>query len=361
MALVVGDTRYHHQTDWLRQEDFMRVRLIGLVAAMGSSAASAVEMTMQNDSLVDASSAVVVTGFIAGGAAGSWLTSPCNGDVRAVQVFWRSQTGIGAQTIHQEVNVHRSGTFPTPGVVEATVGGPVLTDGVINEWRFLDENNVIPLIVPVTMGERIVVSIVFDSAPPASVGPSVVRDTNGIQPQRNAIFSNFGAGFEWRSSESLGVAGDWVIRAVVDCAAVAQEAEVAVGLSANPSAYTAGQPLSYTIVVDNAGPVAANGTTIVDIFPAAFTGASWTCSATGGASCTATGSGNITQLVNLPVGGEVVFDVNGIVAPGTTGTVTNTVTAVVAGGITDPLQSNNTATLNTQPNAGELFADGFED
>lgn len=334
-----------------------------LAGVLAVCSAQAVETTMQNDSLVNFSSAVVVTGFIAGGGAASWLTSPCAGDVRAVQVFWRSQSGIGAQVIHDAINIYRSGTFPNPGALAATVGGPVLNDGVINEWRFLDENNVIPLIVPVTMGETIVVAISFDTAPPAPGGPSVVRDTNGIVPQRNAIYSNFGLGFEWRSSESLGVTGDWVIRAVVDCPVVVQEADVAVGMSASPTSYSAGAALNYTIVVNNAGPVAALGTTVVDIFPAAYTGASWTCAATGGASCSAAGSGNITQLVNLPMGGEVVFNVAGSVAPGTTGTLVNTVTAVVPGGITDPLQNNNIATLDLLPAAlaDDIFEDGFED
>lgn len=338
----------------------MNKPILVLAGLLAGSLASAAEVTVQNDSLVDFSSAVVVTGFIAGGAAASWLTSPCNGDVRAVQVFWRSQTGIGAQVIHEAVNVYRSGTFPTPGALAATVGGPVLTDGVINEWRYLDENNVIPLIVPVTQGEIFVVAMVFDEAPPAPIGPSVVRDNNGIVAQRNAIYSNFGTGFQWRSAESLGLTGDWVIRAVVDCPVVVQQADVAVGMSATPAAYSAGQPLSYTIVVNNAGPAAALGTTVVDVFPAAYGAVNWTCLASGGASCEAGGSGNITQLVNLPVGGQVTFQVNGNVAAQTSGALVNSVTAVVPAGVSDPLPGNNTFTLSVEPASDELLKDGFE-
>jgi uncharacterized repeat protein (TIGR01451 family) len=336
--------------------------MIAFLLGLAGSPLRAAEMTVQNDSLIDFGTAVVVTGFIADGAAGSWLTSPCAGDLRAVQVFWRSQSGTSGQTIHFAIDIYRSGSFPNPGMLAETIGGPVLNDGVINEFRFLDENNVIPLIVPVTQGETVVVALVFAEAPPAPAGPSVVRDTNGIVPLRNTILSNFGSGFEWRSAESLGVSGDWVIRAVVDCQQGAQQADVAVGLTADPTSYVAGAALNYTILVDNAGPAGAPGTTVVDVFPAAYGNVNWTCSGSGGATCPASGSGNIGTQVDLPAGGEVVFDVNGIVAPGTTDSLVNSVTAVLSGGITDPLPANNTATLITEAGGGDdLFEDGFED
>lgn len=331
-----------------------------LLATAAAGAASAAEVTVQNDSLTDFGSAVVVTGFVGGGAAASWLTSPCAGNVVAVQVFWRSQSGTGAQVIHEAVRVHRAATFPVPGAVAETVAGPVLTDGVMNEWRYIDENNVIPLVVPVALGETFVVSLTFDEAPPLVVGPSVVRDTNGIQPARNTIYSDFGAGFEWRDAGTLGVTGDWVIRAVVDCQAASTEADVAVGLAASPAAYTAGAPLAYTLVVSNAGPAAAPGTTVVDLFPAAFTGAAWTCSGSGGGACAASGAGNITQLVSLPPGGQVVFDVTGTVAPGTTGALVNSATAVLGAGLSDPLPGNNTDTVVSMPDDDLIFAAGFE-
>ena len=38
-----------------------------------------------------------------------------------------------------------------------------------------------------------------------------------------------------------------------------------------------GQLITYTIVVSNAGPNAANGATVTEELPAAMTGAAWTC------------------------------------------------------------------------------------
>lgn len=323
--------------------------------------AFAAEVTVKNDALTDFGSAVVVGGFVPGEKAASWLTSPCNGNLRAVQLFWRSSSGTTGQTIHAALEIRRSGTFPEPGVMAQEIVGPVLTDGVLNEFRYLDENMAVPLVVPVTANETVVVAIRFDNNV-TGTDASVVRDTDGNQSGRNGLYAQLSPdNYVWFNSATLGVQGDWVIRAVIDCAAVPQEAEVGVGISTTPLQYTAGQALGYTIVIDNDGPVTSTSTTIVDIFPAAYTSPTWTCSASAGASCPASGSGNIANNVVLPVGGLVTFSVNGIVAPGTTGTLTNSVTAVVGGGITDPMQANNTATANTQPASTEIvFVDGFE-
>lgn len=331
------------------------------LALLGSFGVTAAEMTVKNDSLTNFSSAVIVGGFVAGEKAASWLTSPCNGDLRAVQVFWRSPAGTSGNTIHRAIQIYRSGTFPTPGALAQEIGGPVLTDGVLNEYRHLDENMAIPLVVPVSANETFVVAFEFDATVGAA-DPSVVRDVDGNQNGRNGLLAEFPAGtFTWFNSSALGVNGDWVIRAVIDCAAGPQLADVAVSASTTPAQYTAGQSLAYTIIIGNAGPVTSPNNTIVDIFPAAYTSPTWTCTPAGGATCAASGNGNITQNVGLPVGSNVTFAVTGTVAAGTTGTLVNSATAVVGGNVTDPNTNNNTATTNTMPASAVLvFANGFE-
>lgn len=327
-----------------------------------AASAQAAEVTVKNDSLTDFGPAVIVAGFSASERAASWLTSPCNGDIRAVQVFWRSPSGTTGNTIHFGLYIHRAGTFPNPGALAQTIGGPIFTDNALNEFRFLDENSTIPLIVPVTSGETFVIALEFATGITA-VDPSVVRDTDGNQTGRNALYAEFPQGtFTWFNSQTLGVNGDWVIRAVIDCAVGPNEADVGVGAMTTPESYTAGQPLSYSIVIDNAGPVSAATVTVVDIFPSAFQSPNWTCIGSGGATCPASGTGNITQNISLPVNGIATFLVNGTVAPGTTGTLTNSVTAVVGGSVTDPQTADNTATVNTSPVPTNplILADGFE-
>jgi uncharacterized repeat protein (TIGR01451 family) len=329
---------------------------LGLTLALAGQA-GANEVTIQNDSLADFGTAVIVYGFVAGERAASWLTSPCDGQLVAAQVFWTSPTGTQAAVIGSAIYIYRNGSFPNPGAIAAEIAGPVLNDGVLNEWRYLDENNSIPLSVPVTSGETVVVAFEFAEAPAAGQSPSVVRDTDGITANRNALYADLGTTFAWFNASALGVSGDWVIRAVVNCGAVATNADVSATMSATPTAYTPGAPLQYTITIGNAGPVTASNVTLVDVFPTAFQSPTWTCSSSGGASCPAPGgNGNITGTAALPAAGQLTFVANGSVAPGTTGTLSNSMTAVVVAP-TDPDTSNNIATLNLQPASAPIEAD----
>jgi uncharacterized repeat protein (TIGR01451 family) len=327
-----------------------------------AATATANEVTVQNDSLGNGGQGTIEAGFVANEKAAAWLTSPCDGNVVAVDVFWRSLFGTAPITIEDSIDIYRSGTFPTPGDLAQEIGGPVLTDGVLNEYRYLDENNTIPLIVPVVQDETFVVALTFADAPD-NQGPSVVIDEDGATPNANAIYASLGGGvYQWFSSTSLGVNGDWVIRAVVDCQSVSTQADVAVAMSSDPPQYTAGAPLGYTITVSNAGPATASSTTVVDAFPADYENVTWTCAPSGGATCPASGAGTIAGSVSLPAGSEVVFTVDGTVATGTTGTLSNSATAVVGAPQTDPDTTNNSITLDVDPVPVDdtIFADNFD-
>jgi len=333
-----------------------------LLAATLATAAQAAEVTVQNDSLTDNSSGTIQAGFVAGEKAAAWLTSPCDGNIVAAQIFWRSLTGTAQQSIEDSIDIYRSGTFPTPGDLAQEIGGPVLNDGVINEFRYLDENNTIPLSVPVQQNETFVLALTFAEAPDPTQGPSVVDDDDGIVPNHNAIYASLGGGqFGWFSNSTLGVTGDWVIRAVVDCQSSSNSADVGVSISADPPQYSPGSALTYTITIANAGPGNASSTTVVDSFPAAYTSPTWTCSGSGGGTCAASGSGTIAQTVALPAGGSVVYTVQGTVVANASGPLSNAATAVVAPPAVDPDTSNNTATLDVLPASNDtIFADGFD-
>ena len=330
--------------------------------ALAAGSAWSTEITVKNDSLVDNTSGVVEAGFASGEKAAAWLTSPCAGNIVAAQVLWLSDTGTAAQVIEDSIDIYRSGSFPNPGALAQSIGGPVLNDGVINEYRYLDQNNTIPLSVAVSQNETFIVALTFFD-PPDVTGPSVVRDSDGIQPNRNAIDAYLGGTtFQWFSNSTLGVNGDWVIRAVVDCPVVSQNADVAVTMTALPALYTAGSSLVYTITLGNSGPAASPSTSVVDIFPQAYTATNWTCTPSAGAVCTSgsSGSGNIVGAVSLPSGGGVTYSVTGSVTAGTTGILSNSATAVVGSPSLDPNTNNNTATLNTAPLSDRIFANGFE-
>ncbi len=326
--------------------------------------AAANEVTIQNDSLANGSSGTIQAGFVAGEKAASWLTTPCDGNIVAAQVFWRSLLGNAPMTIEDSIDIYRSGTFPDPGALAQEIGGPVLTDGVINEYRYLDENDTIPLIVPVVQNETFIVALTFAEAPDPSQGPSVVerRRRHRAEPQRDLRFARrrqFRAGSRTRRSASRRLGHSRRRRLPERHRPMPMSASQCPPIRRN---YTAGDALTYTITVSNAGPAAANSTTVVDAFPSAYTGVTWTCVASGGASCTSSGSGTIAATVTLPAGSQVVYSVDGIVAAGTTGTLTNSATAVVAPPASDPDTTNNTATLDLDPALPNdvIFADGFD-
>ena len=101
---------------------------------------------------------------------------------------------------------------------------------------------------------------------------------------------------------------------------------------------------TYTIAASNSGPQAVSGATVADVLPSTLTGATWTCAASGGASCTASGSGSINDLVNLPVGGSVTYNLSATVSSSANGTLSNTATITPPGGTSDPTPANNSAT-----------------
>jgi uncharacterized protein len=119
------------------------------------------------------------------------------------------------------------------------------------------------------------------------------------------------------------------------------EADLAITKTDGVASVTAGGSTTYTIVASNSGSSNVSGATVVDTFPAVLT-CTWTCAGAGGGSCTASGTGNISDTVNLPVGGSVTYTASCNIAASATGTLSNT--ATVSSGVTDRTPGNNSAT-----------------
>ena len=181
-----------------------------------SSSVYADEVVVQNDSLGAGATAAICPCFAAGEEAAVWLTSPFDGNIVAIQVFWRSLLGGAPQSLEDSIIIYNGGTFPNPGSIKDQLNGPVLTDGVLNEYRFKDENQTIPISIPVSAGEEFVISLKFSNANNTNPTlPSIVADTDSCQSGKNTIKVD---GNTWLSACDLGVGGDWVIRAVIDSA-----------------------------------------------------------------------------------------------------------------------------------------------
>jgi uncharacterized repeat protein (TIGR01451 family) len=121
-------------------------------------------------------------------------------------------------------------------------------------------------------------------------------------------------------------------------------ADLAITKTDGVSSAAPGDTVTYTIVASNAGPSAATGNTVTDTFPAACTAVSWTCVGAGGGSCAASGSGDISDSVDLAVGGNATYTATCDIDPAATGTLDNTATVAPDGSVSDPNNGNNSAT-----------------
>jgi len=136
-------------------------------------------------------------------------------------------------------------------------------------------------------------------------------------------------------------------------------ADVSITKTDGSTTATPGAPVTYTIVVANAGPSAAPTVGVLDLFSASLTSCATTCVGAGGGSCAAGPVvGNVNETANLPVGGSATYTATCTVSLSATGSLVNTATATVNGGGTDPNTANNTAT--DTDSLLDIFADGFE-
>jgi hypothetical protein len=185
-----------------------------LLAAGANPGVQAAEITVKNDSIGGGGSVVIVGDFVPGEHAGARLTSPCDGTIVAVQVLWFEGTPGNPPSLERAIHIFDGGTFPTPGSELLLLEAPVLTPGFINEFRYVDEGQTLPISVPVKSGQRFYVTLEFDN--PTDVGgggASIVRDLNGCQAQKNVLRAIPGG---WLNFCQF-LAGDVAIRAVIDC------------------------------------------------------------------------------------------------------------------------------------------------
>ncbi len=197
--------------------DRVMLRRVSACAALGLGlgGASAQEVLLKNDSLVDGSQASIQAGFVNNEIAAATFTVPSNMFplwVKRVQIFWLSQSGNSVNNVQESINIY-TGYLPAPALVYES-DPPQFFDGFLNEFDFSDQRIIIANPALLTVGLK------FADAPGCQFPPcdptraSVVTDRNGCQPGKNLIYAiPPGA---WFNSCSLGVTGDFVIRAVVE-------------------------------------------------------------------------------------------------------------------------------------------------
>lgn len=172
-----------------------------------------------------------------------WLTSPCDGNIVAIQILWASPGRDQAQFLEQSITIFDTVdsqgnpvSWPDRGTVElihsnlstgpAIITSPALTDGILNEFPEIVTGE--SLRVPVTNGQVFIVSFNFSNnictdtcspscgTPLTCFGPTIGIDIDGCQAGRNGV--NHPGGFD---PCAQGMEGDFVIRAIVECSSAA--------------------------------------------------------------------------------------------------------------------------------------------
>jgi uncharacterized repeat protein (TIGR01451 family) len=115
---------------------------------------------------------------------------------------------------------------------------------------------------------------------------------------------------------------------------------------------TQGGPLTYTLTAHNYGPnptITATNAPITDTIPALLTGATWTCSGTGGGTCgAASGSGSINTTATLPFNASVSYTIRSTVSAAAPlgSTITNIAAIAAPTGVTDYNSSDNSSSVD---------------
>jgi uncharacterized repeat protein (TIGR01451 family) len=191
-----------------------------------------------------------------------------------------------------------------------------------------------------------------------ATGPEVITGVEGDASITSAVVAvgdyalteSAQAGYTlagWSCSEGLsGETVTLVKDAVVTCTATNTDdtpvdpADLSISKTDDVTIATPGESVTYTIVVNNVGSVDAVGASVIDNFPLDLS-CNWSCVGAGGGSCADSGSGDISDTVDVPVGGSATYTADCTIAVAATGSLVNTATVSFAG---DVDSSNDSAT-----------------
>lgn len=117
----------------------------------------------------------------------------------------------------------------------------------------------------------------------------------------------------------------------------------------------------YTMTLTNHGSDTVVGEHVSTVLASTLTTVQWTCVASPGGACAASGTGSIEMDVDLAPGGTVTFTISALVASDATGTLESSATVTAPPSYEDPDTTDNTATdIDIVAITDRIFADGFD-
>jgi hypothetical protein len=143
--------------------------------------------------------------FVPGEQAGAVLDLPASEfpiEILKIGIGWGSQFGGAPDQLEEAIHIYAGG-LPDPGAPVFTLAGPVLIDGVINEFDL----EPLPGEIIIDSGPFTVTLEFLNQNAGDPFSPTVVHDGNGCQSGKNVVFAVPGG---WNDACVLGVTGDWV-------------------------------------------------------------------------------------------------------------------------------------------------------
>lgn len=312
-----------------------------------------------------------------GGNLVRWTAPQLNvGDIHTLTITATVNSGTAAQSFANQAQIESAPQGDLVTVNNTAVATITVTGADLEVGKMVDNTNP-------HEGQQVVYTVTITNHGPNATGGVVISDTVplGLTPVISSTSQGSYDGRVWSLSVPAlpatgttaatltitatvqsGYGGQTIVNTAIISAATVEDSITAnnVGtatLTVRPSANLAisktassiavpGTMITYTIIVSNSGPQAAAGVVVSDIFPTEFSGSSWSCTPSNGATCTASGSGNINDTITLPQDGQVLYTINGTVVSSATGSITNTA-GVIAPMIFDSDPTNNTISATT--------------
>lgn len=119
-----------------------------------------------------------------------------------------------------------------------------------------------------------------------------------------------------------------------------------------------GGPIHFSLTVRNDGPNDVASAQVQWTVPAGLVNVAWTCGSTPPAACMPGGTGAIADVINLPAGAALTYDITAVLTSNPPLQIINSAEVILADGYVDPDSANNVQTW-TQTVDG-IFRNGME-
>jgi len=123
-------------------------------------------------------------------------------------------------------------------------------------------------------------------------------------------------------------------------------------------------PVSLFVEIKNKGNTDINQAVFIDTLPIELTNVTWSCQATGGASCSANVTNNINDTIDMPAGSLISYSITADVNAQLQDTLINSYSITLPNGIDDANPLDNAGqkgyVVLFSANAAKIFNDSFE-